>query len=470
MAGLLMNELLKNIPKVDKVINSDFFELNRKRYKNEILVRLVQRELEGLREEIKSGRVESVREDFIAEMAKKIDNKLKPFTKRAVNGTGIVLNTGLGRAPLSDSAIESLQEILSGYCTLEVDVASGKRGRREDKISELISLITGAESATVVNNNAAAVMICINTLSQKKEAVISRGELVEIGGSFRMPDIIKKSGAKMIEVGATNKTNLNDFESAINKKTGVLLKVHTSNYRINGFVEEFGLKEMSELGRKHGIPVYYDLGGGIFDDLEKYGLPHEPTVFEAMTDGADIFSFSGDKVLGGPQCGIIAGKKELVEKVKKNPLMRVLRTDKIRLRLLEDTLKYFLTSDPVGSGHITLGLLCEKRPALRERATILLKKLSKVIPESWSAQVEDIDDQAGSGALPTEKLHGAGISVMQKRFSANRLSEEMRTISDIPVFGFIKDDKFYISIRTVFEKDFAVICENLSKIKSKYNL
>jgi L-seryl-tRNA(Ser) seleniumtransferase len=466
-----MNDLLKKIPKVDKVIDSEqFFEL-KSIYKNEILVRLVQNELEEIRQKIKkTGKAADIGDDIIKGIALKVKDKLKPYLKKAVNGTGIVLNTGLGRAPLSDAAVKSLQEILSGYCTLEVDVKNGKRGRREDKISQLISLITGAESATVVNNNAAAVMICINTLAQRKEAIISRGELVEIGGSFRMPDIIKKSGARMIEVGATNKTNADDFENAITSRTGVLLKVHTSNYRINGFTEELSLKEMSLIGQKYRIPVYYDLGGGIFDPLEKYGLPHEPTVFEAMTEGADIFSFSGDKVLGGPQCGVIAGKKELVDKVKKNPLMRVLRTDKIRLRLLEDTLGYFLKDDPVKNGHITLKLLSEKRRSLTIRAKDLQNKLIPILPSSWSVEAVEIDDQAGSGTLPTEKLEGAGIRIVQKDLSVNKLAEEMRTISDIPVFGFISDEKYYLSVRTIFDKDHEIICDNLKKIRLKHKL
>ena len=349
--------LLKSIPKVDKILGSNEFSQLRQKYKDEILVRLIRMHLDICRSKILKGSLRSVPDNFTADIASKILKSFEPFTKSVVNATGIVMNTGLGRAPLSEKAIERAVEVMSGYCSLEIDIKSGKRGRREDKISELVSIITGAESATVVNNNAAAVMICINTLSDKKEAIISRGELVEIGGSFRMPDIIRKSGAKMVEVGSTNKTNLSDYESAINKRTGAILKVHTSNYRINGFTEETGLKELAEMAKINAVPLYYDLGGGVFSDLSKFGLPHEPTVSEAVNEGADLFSFSGDKVLGGPQCGIIAGRKDLVEKVKKNPLMRVLRTDKIRLAILEETLKYFMTSDPVSSGHVTLKML-----------------------------------------------------------------------------------------------------------------
>ena len=387
-----MKEILKKIPKVDKILNDSCFSDLKAMYKNDILVKLIQTELDALRNGILEEKIKEVPYDLMKRIADVVEGKFKPFTAKVVNGTGIVLNTGLGRAPFSENAISNAESILHGYCSLETDLATGKRGRREDKISELISIITGAEAATVVNNNAAAVMICINTLAQKKEVIISRGELVEIGGSFRMPDIIKKSGAKMIEVGATNKTKASDFKEVITSKTGALLKVHTSNYKINGFVEEIEVKDLSALSKKHNIPFYYDLGGGIFEDLEKLGLPHEPTVFEAVKEAVDLFSFSGDKVLGGPQCGIIAGKKEFVEKVKKNPLMRVLRTDKIRLALLEETLKYFLTNDPVKSGHLTLKLLSEGRDSLRIKAESLKEQVKKVAPKAWNVEIEEVLD------------------------------------------------------------------------------
>ncbi len=463
-----MKDLLKHIPKVDKIISGFEFSDLRSKYDNSILVCIIQEQLELVRKSIIDGKVKRMPDDIIGEIVSTVKEKFKPFTKRVINGTGVVMNTGLGRAPLSEKAIEKAHEILSGYCSLEVDIRSGKRGRREDKISELISLITGAEAATVVNNNAAAVMICINTLSNRKEAVISRGELVEIGGSFRMPDIIKKSGAKMIEVGSTNKTKINDYENAICSRTGAVLKVHTSNYRIHGFSEEVSLKELSNLTKNKKISLYYDLGGGIFSDLSKFGLPHEPTVSEAIRDGADLFSFSGDKVLGGPQCGIIAGKKELVEKVKRNPLMRVLRTDKIRLALLEETLKYFVSSDPVETGHLTLKLLSEKREVLRLRAANLAAIIRNTVPENWKISVEDVYDQAGSGAMPTERLEGAAVTIIPGDISLTRFSEEMRTISDVPVFGYIDNNKYYLSLRTIFFRDHDDIFSNLRLIANKH--
>jgi L-seryl-tRNA(Ser) seleniumtransferase len=455
---------------VDKVLESKELESLRKKYKHEILVKLIQSELDKLRKDILKGKKKSIDKNILSKMLDSINKRFKPFTRSAVNGTGIVLNTGLGRAPLAERALDNLQSILQGYSTLEVNVETGKRGRREDKISDLISIITGAEAATVVNNNAAAVMICINSLAQRKEVIVSRGELVEIGGSFRMPDVIKKSGGKMVEVGSTNKTSIEDYEEAITSKTGALVKVHTSNYRIEGFTAEVTVKELSELGKKHKIPFYFDLGGGIFSDLAKYGLPHEPTVQDAIKDGADIYSFSGDKVLGGPQCGIIAGSKELIEKVKKNPLMRVMRTDKIRLALLEETLKIFVEKDPIDSGHLTLKLLSAKRNDLTKKATDLKKEIESIVPEKWKIIVEEVLDQAGSGTLPTEKLEGVAISIEQSDIGVSKLSKEMRIIDDTPVFGYISDEKYFLSVRTIFENEFTQIKQNLKKILKKYKL
>lgn len=465
-----MNELLRQIPKVDNILADPSFSKLRQSYDNSILVKLIRIELDKIRQGITEGSVLSISNNVNENIADSVREYFKPYTRRAVNGTGVVMNTGLGRAPLSDNAIRIADEVLRGYCTLEVDVKTGKRGRREDKISELVSVMTGAESATVVNNNAAAVMICINTLSNRKEAIISRGELVEIGGSFRMPDIIKKSGAKMVEVGSTNKTKLSDFENAVNSRTGAILKVHTSNYRINGFTEEVSLRDLSTLARKMKIPLYHDLGGGVFNDLSVYGLPHEPTVADSIRDGADLFSFSGDKVLGGPQCGIIAGRKELVDRIKKNPLMRVLRTDKIRLAVLEETLKYFVSPDPLNAGHLTLRLLSEKREVLKIRAEELVLDIKKIIPRNWKISAEDVFDQAGSGAMPTEKLDGYAVAIIPGKIGLNRFSEEMRTISDIPVFGYVDSGKYYISMRTVFTHDLKIILSNLKLISDKYSV
>ena len=466
--------LLKKIPKVDKILlHKKFAELIEK-YKQDILVKLISSSLDNVRKELLSSEninnkfISALEKDnidlFIKYLSEKIRNTFKPFIRKVVNGTGIVLNTGLGRAPFSKRAIENLGSILEGYSSLEVDIATGKRGRREDQIDKLVSLIAGTESATVVNNNAAAVLICLNTLSEGKDVIISRGEQVEIGGSFRMPDVIEKSACNMIEIGATNKVHLADYENAITDNTGALIKVHTSNYKVEGFVKELSIEDLASLGKKHNISTYYDLGGGIVDDLKNFGLPYEPLVQESITAGIDLISFSGDKVLGGPQCGIIAGTKELVEKVKKNPLMRAMRLDKVRLALLEETIKIFMENKGTKEDHLTLRLLSLKRDLLKSSAEKLKTKIDNIVPKNWLIEIEETLDQAGSGTLPTEKLEGISISIKQDDISLTKFSNLMRTITDIPVFGYVNNEKYYLSMRTIAENEYDIIINNLGKI------
>lgn len=460
-----MKELLKKIPKVDKILGSLEFAAILTKYKQDIIVKIIQDFLSNLRKEILNGKVKDVDPQSVTvKIAAEINSIFTPFIRSAVNGTGVVLNTGLGRAPFSPRAIVNLQSIVEGYSTLEVDVKSGKRGRREDKIDQLVALLTGAEAATVVNNNAAAVMICLNTIAENRDVIISRGEQVEIGGAFRMPDVIEKSGGNMIEVGTTNKTHFFDYADAIGDNCGAIIKVHTSNYKVQGFTSEVELKEIADLGKKEGIATYYDLGGGIVDSFENYGLPYEPLVQDAIKSGFDIVSFSGDKVLGGPQCGIIAGSREYIEKIKRNPLMRVLRIDKMRLALLEETLKIFMEKDRILKDHQTLIMLSADRKHQRKKAVKLKKKLVNVVPEKWQIKIENIVDQAGSGTLPTETIDGAAISILPNLLSVSRFGKLMRIISEIPVFGYIKEDKYYISTRALLDKDYDIIVANISKI------
>ncbi|PID29250.1 MAG: L-seryl-tRNA(Sec) selenium transferase [Candidatus Cloacimonadota bacterium] len=460
----MKKELFKMIPKVDLVIEDERLIPIFENYDRKLIVKIIGDELNLLRKDIASGKVKSLDYDFVIKrVLKRINIILSDFTTAMVNGTGIVLNTGLGRAPLSKSAVEKALSVMEGYSTLEVDVKSGKRGRREDKIDSLVSLLTGVEAATVVNNNAAAVMICLNALAEDKEVIISRGEQVEIGGSFRMPDIIEKSGCIMKEVGATNKTHPFDYENNITENTGALVKVHTSNYKVKGFVEETSLEEISDIAKRYKIYSYYDLGGGIIEDLGKYGLPHEPLVQESIRAGIDLVSFSGDKVLGGPQCGIIAGKRELVEKVKKNPYMRAFRLDKIRLALLEETLKGYLKNS-IREVNTTFNLLTMGVDELENRAKRLKEFLVDFLPDDWKVETEAIEDQAGSGTMPTQLLNGWAISIDQKKVSPNKLSEQMRVKSSTPVFGFVRNEKYYLSVRTIFDKDYQIIEENLKAI------
>ncbi|MBN1971136.1 MAG: L-seryl-tRNA(Sec) selenium transferase [Candidatus Delongbacteria bacterium] len=461
-------ELLKSIPKIDNLIKSEKLEQFFNLYERNFVLKFINEVIDELRSLILAGKIDSFDEDWIIEKVhKKITDIFAVFTGKVVNGTGIVLNTGLGRAPLSENAIDKLNEILRGYSTLEVDVESGKRGRREDKIDSLVALLTGAEAATVVNNNAAAVMICLNTLSEDKEVVISRGEQVEIGGAFRMPDIIKKSGAIMIEVGTTNKTHLKDYENAISENTGALVKVHTSNYRVMGFTKEIEIEELAELGKKHNVETYFDLGGGVIKDLSIHGLPYEPLVSDSLKAGIGLVSFSGDKSLGGPQCGVIAGKKELIDRVKKNPLMRAFRMDKLRLSLLEETLKGFFRND-YAKLNKTYELLTTPKDKLKEKAENLFNLLYQNIQDKINFKIIELEDQAGSGTLPTETIKGFGVSFTQQKISCNRFANLMRTIGEVPVFGYVSNETYIISIRTLFDGDNDIILNNCRKIVDEY--
>lgn len=460
-----MQKLLKKIPKVDKLLEAAELAVYTKKYRQDIVVLIIRECLDKYRLEILSGKIKIVElKNIIKIITREFEMLDDDFIGPVVNGTGVVLNTGLGRAPLSDSAIAKATGIMHGFCSLEFDIDSGKRGRREDKISRLICLLTGAEAATVVNNNAAAVMICINTLAEKKEVIISRAEQVEIGGAFRMPDIIKKSGGKMVEIGTTNKTYPDDFRKAITTKTGLLLKVHTSNYKIVGFVQETSLKEMSEVKNEFKIPLYFDLGGGAIKNLADFGLPYEPLVQDAIKDGADLVSFSGDKILGGPQCGIIAGKKELIEKIKKNPLMRILRTDKIRLTLLEETLKIFLQNN-LKQEHHTLKLLTLSPESLKNAAEELAEQIRNISHPKVTVTVCQLPDEAGSGTLPSEKLTGYSLKISINGYSAEKISRHFRTNGGCPVIGYIHDEGFYLSVRAINQDEYPVILDKVANIK-----
>lgn len=332
--------LLRELPSVDSLLKSD--EAGRwLRYPRSLVVNVIRESLSLLREEIKKGLFnerESLR-DYLLSLIEKGLKKASQFSLRPViNATGVVVHTNLGRSVLSARAVMNLVEIAKSYCNLEYDLKEGKRGKRYVHVLKLLKEVTGAEDAFVVNNNAAAVFITLNSLATGKEVIVSRGELVEIGGSFRMPDVMKMSGAILREVGTTNKTHLHDYERAINENTGLIMKVHRSNFKISGFVEEVSATELVRLGRSHGIPVIFDLGSGCLIDLRKYGIHDEPSVQEVLKTGVDIVTFSGDKLLGGPQAGIILGKKELIEKIRRSPLARVLRVDKFTLSGLEATL------------------------------------------------------------------------------------------------------------------------------------
>ena len=364
-----------------------------------------------------------------------------------INATGVVLHTNLGRALLSDLARDRVAAVAAAYSNLELDLASKERGSRYSHVEALLRRLTGAEDALLVNNNAAAVLLALETLAHGREVVVSRGELIEIGGEFRIPDIMLRSGAVLREVGATNRTHLRDYAEAIGPNTAVLLKVHTSNYRVIGFTAEVSSRELTELGRERGIPVMEDLGSGSLIDLRPWGFPYEPTVQEVVASGVDLVSFSGDKLLGGPQAGIVVGKRAIVSRLKKNPWNRALRIDKFTIAALEATLNAY-DAGIAREAVPTLRLLTEPLAAIKSRARRVLRALGAETSQRLGAQVSEGRSQVGGGALPTVELPTAGLSLGVTDAAARALDAALR-VGDPPVVGRLVDDRMFLDCRTV---------------------
>jgi L-seryl-tRNA(Ser) seleniumtransferase len=374
-----------------------------------------------------------------------------------INATGVVLHTNLGRALLSDLARERVAAVAGAYSNLEMDLASKERGSRYSHVEALLRRLTGAEDALVVNNNAAAVLLALETLAHGKEVVVSRGELIEIGGEFRIPDIMLRSGAVLREVGATNRTHLRDYAEAIGPNTALLLKVHTSNYRVIGFTAEVSSRELTQLGRERGIPVMEDLGSGSLIDLRPWGFPYEPTVPEVVASGVDLVSFSGDKLLGGPQAGIVVGQRAIVARLKKNPWNRALRIDKFTIAALEATLNAY-DAGTARETVPTLRLLTEPLPAIRARARRVLRALGGETTARLAARVTEGRSQVGGGALPTVELPTAGLALGATDAAARALDAALRT-GETPVVGRLVEDRLFLDCRTVLPAQVAALAK-----------
>jgi L-seryl-tRNA(Ser) seleniumtransferase len=462
-------EMLKKLPKIDEVIllleKQDIYTLAPREIVKETC-RMVVQNLRGKIVDAKKKGLAEVSSDaaIVAGEVEKIIRGLYRYNlRRLVNATGVILHTNLGRAPLCPEALQRILEVGKGYSNLEFDLIKGERGRRYDHVSRLICALTHAQDALIVNNNAAAVLLVLNTLSEGKETIVSRGELIEIGGEFRIPEIMRKSAARLREVGTTNRTRLSDYEKAINKETGLILKVHTSNFRIVGFTEEADMESLVALGHKRRIPVMDDLGSGCVIDLDNYGLEHEPTIREVLATGVDVVTFSGDKLLGGPQAGIILGRNEILEKIKKNPLNRALRIDKFTLAALEATLMHYLDPAAAVKKLRSLRALTEPVYAVKKRARKLINKLQKSNFGSLEFFLRDDFAAAGGGSLPTQKIPTVLVGIKNKKMSASRMEEKLRKL-EMPIIVRVDKDEIFIDLRTVTEDEFAFVIEGLSQI------
>lgn len=445
----MKNNLFAKIPSTDKLLKlakEKFPQQPQTLLKNQINLFLDQ-----LRNKIKKNELKA--QDLNLEnICKPLFQFLKQNTetslRQVINATGVVVHTNLGRSLLGKEVIEAISNICGCYSNLELDLSTGKRGSRYSHVEEILCEITGGEAALVVNNNAAAVLIILESLAKDKEVIVSRGELVEIGGSFRIPDVMKKSGAILREVGTTNRTHLKDYEQAITENTGALLKVHTSNYRIIGFHKEVSLKELVSLGKKYHLPVIKDLGSGNLISFAKYGLTNfdEPTVKEVLKTGVSVASFSGDKLLGGPQAGIIVGKKEIVEQIKKNPLNRALRIDKMTLAGLEATLRIYLDEKKALKQIPTLALIFTPLSTLNNRASALARKLRTLT--TFKIQKVRSTSKVGGGSLPEQELPTYVVKVKPNNFSVEELRERFLKTSP-PLIGRVEESWFCLDVRTI---------------------
>lgn len=405
-------------------------------------------------------------QSLLTEILTRSQEKISPKLVTLINATGVVLHTNLGRALLCEDALENIQTIARSYSNLEFKIQTGKRGIRYEAVDELICELTGAQSAVVVNNNAGAVLLALNTLAQNTQVIVSRGELVEIGGSFRIPDVMEKSGCILKEVGTTNRTHLKDYQNAINENTGLLLKVHASNYKIEGFTAAVELKDLVALGKQKNIPVMEDLGSGTLIDFSKYGLAPEPTISDSVKSGADIITFSGDKLLGGPQAGIIVGKKEAIARIRQNPLTRALRIDKMTLAALESTLKLYRDEKKAIQQIPTLRMLTMSFEDICKKADYLFKLIQEKIGAVASVNLKEMTSRPGGGSFPELKLATRCITIEPSALSVSRLEKAMR-LSENPIIGRIEDNQYILDPRTIQNGQEPIIALTLANILVK---
>lgn len=461
-------ELLRKLPSVTELLKHEVVAGWLQLQPQALVTESLRRALAGLRLQIlddavgRCGAQHLTVEAVLSRAGELLRETTEPHVREAINATGVILHTGLGRAVFSPSVVDSILAELKGYCTLAVDVTTGERAERDELVEYILTELTGAEAATIVNNNAAATLLVLAALAAQKEVIVSRGQLIEIGGSFRLPEVMAQSQARLVEVGATNRTHLKDYRNAITSDTAAIMRVHPSNFRVVGFTSEVALRELAELAHGRNLILIDDLGAGALVGLEQFGLPHEPTVRESIEAGADIVLFSGDKLIGGSQAGIIAGRKELIQRLRKHPLMRAMRLDKTCLMILERTLQLFRRPERLHAESPTYRMISTSPETLLARAQALETLLAQQAPKVTATVGESVA-YLGSGSLPTEAIPSVMVTVSVPGLNAEELVRRLRR-DDACVFGRIEADRVRLDLRTVTDEQVPGIVAALRRI------
>ncbi|MBN1832284.1 MAG: L-seryl-tRNA(Sec) selenium transferase [Deltaproteobacteria bacterium] len=462
--------LFKKIPAVDRLLDTPRIIEASAEYPRSLVLRAIHQVLDEIRKDLAEGgeskessllKIETISEKVVERIVLLAQSSLRPV----INATGIIVHTNLGRSILAEKVLKRFGPIAGGYSNLEYDIEQGERGSRYTHVEDILKELTSAEGVMVVNNNAGAVLLSIETLARDREVIVSRGQLVEIGGSFRIPDVMRKSGAVMIEVGTTNKTHLQDYEEVIGPDTALLLSVHKSNFHIVGFTQDIDASDLVKLGNKYGIPVMEDLGSGCLINFSEYGIPKEPTVQDVLRQGVDLVTFSGDKLLGGPQAGIILGRKDLIESIKKNPLTRALRIDKLTLLALEETLKIYRDEKAAIREIPTLRMICQPYSSLKTKGQRLAKMIGKLPNTHFSLDQVDGISRAGGGAFPLLELPTRMMSLTPKKLPAHRMEEWLRFHTP-PIIVRVEKDQVLLDLRTIQGKEMKIVAQAIRDLAS----
>ncbi len=454
---------LRRLPRVDDLLAHPLLAELVGRAPHSVALSAARDAVAEAREQVRRGEDISGLDSVASRAAELLQDRLRPSLRRCINATGVILHTGLGRAPFSAAAQSAVAEVTKGYSNVQADIATGRRANREAHVEWLLEQICGAPSGLVVNNNAAATVLVLNTLAADREVIVSRGELIEIGGAFRLPDIIRLAGCRLVEVGCTNRTHLRDYEQAITSDTALLLSIHQSNYVIQGFASQVDIREIARLAKSRNLVCAHDLGSGALVDLRRFGLPYEPVVRESLEGGADVAFFSGDKLLGGPQCGVIVGDADLLRSMRRNPFYRTFRVDKLTLAALESTLRLFLDTDALPETHRVIGMLTASPDEVKSRAEGLAQRVRERCGSWLRADVREGESQVGGGSLAGHALPTALVALVSDRVAPLDLARRLRA-GDPPVFSRVGDDAVLLDPRTMEASDDAPLVHALERV------